>query len=215
MFKVFNKKVGNEMLEVNQITSIKDIDFNTLKHSYHAYLENELYQVDSNGVDMNTAYFQSVYNKAIAIFDEIFDLKDHIKMIHSISTNLVMPRRTRFSKKFLSKKVVSSYKYEQIIGYNDIFEIANVFTYQCKKGDIKYQKLIKAICNQDFPSLIPNMNQGETYSSIYFINVDKGILFHLYDDRGFIVAFSHTDDFEAFKQNHDELEFQVYTEDEI
>lgn len=87
--------------------------------------------------------------------------------------------------------------------------------FQCKKGDIKYQKLIKAICNQDFPSLIPNMNQGETYSSIYFINVDKGILFHLYDDRGFIVVFSHTDDFEAFKQNHDELEFQVYTEDEI
>ncbi|MDT3995822.1 hypothetical protein RPO40_12280, partial [Mammaliicoccus fleurettii] len=125
------------------------------------------------------------------------------------------PRKSRFSEKFLTKQIASSYKYEQIIKTDDVFKISNVFTYQCKKKDIKYGKLIKAICNQDFPKLIPNINQQETFSSIYFINIDKGILFHLYDDRGFIIAFSDVNDFETFKQRHEELEIEKYTEYEI
>ncbi|WP_301420960.1 DUF3885 domain-containing protein [Mammaliicoccus lentus] len=203
------------MSEVNKINSIKDIDFNTLKNTYNVYLENELSQIEGNGIETNNSYFQNVYNKAIRVFDEIFDLKDQIKLIHSISTNNVTPRNSRFSKRFLSKQIASSYKYEQIIKTDDIFKISNVFTYQCKKKDIKYEKLIKAICNQDFPNLTPNINQQETFSSIYFINIDKEILFHLYDDRGFVIVFSDEKDFETFKQSHEELEIEKYTEYEI
>lgn len=203
------------MSDVNKINSIKDIDFNTLKNTYNVFLENELSQIEDNGIYTNKHYFQNVYHKAIGVFDEIFDSKDQMKLIHSISTNNIFPRKSRFSEKFLTKQIASSYKYEQIIKTDDVFKISNVFTYQCKTKDIKYGKLIKAICNQDFPKLIPNINQQETFSSIYFINIDKGILFHLYDDRGFIIAFSDVNDFETFKQRHEELEIEKYTEYEI
>ncbi|MFG0935137.1 hypothetical protein ACF91D_31250, partial [Staphylococcus sp. 231237_7MaSpsaltlick] len=103
-------------------------------------------------------------------------------------------------------------KYEQVIEDDDLFEVSNVFTYRCQKSEIKYRKLIKAICNQDFPNLTPNINQRETFSSIYFINLDKGILFYLYDDRGFIIVFNHEEDFEIFKHNHEELEIEKYTQ---
>ncbi|MBO3063744.1 DUF3885 domain-containing protein [Mammaliicoccus fleurettii] len=203
------------MSDVNKINSIKDIDFNTLKNTYNVFLENELSQIEDNGIYTNKHYFQNVYHKAIRVFDEIFDSKDQMKLIHSISTNNIFPRKSRFSEKFLTKQIASSYKYEQIIKTDDVFKISNVFTYQCKKKDIKYGELIKAICNQDFPKLTPNINQQETFSSIYFINIDKGILFHLYDDRGFIIVFSDVKDFETFKQRHEELEIEKYTEYEI
>lgn len=209
------KKVDLKMNKVAHINSIKDINFNNLKNTYNVYLENELSQIEEDGTNTNNVYFENVYRKAIGIFDEIFDSKDHIKLIHSISTNYLTPRKSRFSEKFLSKQIASSYKYDQIIRDDDIFKIVNVFEYQCTKNDIKYRKLIKAICNQDFPNLAPNINQKETFSSIYFINVDKGILFYLYDDRGFIITFNSAEDFGIFKKKHINFEIEKYTEYEV
>lgn len=103
------------------------------------------------------------------MFDQIFDSEDRIKLFHVISTNSPVLRNSRFSEKFLSKQAASTCKYEQSIKCDDFFKKSNVFIYHCKKNDVRYQKLIKALCNQDFPNLTPNINQNETFSSIYFI----------------------------------------------
>ncbi|MGR6109197.1 hypothetical protein ACU4EV_14595, partial [Staphylococcus aureus] len=71
------------MSDVNKINSIKDIDFNTLKNTYNVFLENELSQIEDNGIYTNKHYFQNVYHKAIGVFDEIFDSKDQMKLIYS------------------------------------------------------------------------------------------------------------------------------------
>lgn len=52
------------------------------------------------------------------------------------------------------------------------------FTLQCKLSDMKYIPLLKAICNQDLgiqPSIIHR---------IYFLNIERKTIFHIYDDRG-------------------------------
>lgn len=203
------------MSKVDNVKSIKDINFNTLNNTYNVYLESDLYQIEDNGKDLNLPYFLRVYKKAIEVFDDIFKPKEQIKLLHSISNNNKSYRRTRFSKKYLSKQVSLGFQYEQINTSSDLIEVNNVYTYICQKRDIRYKKLIKSICNQDFPSLTPNINQGATFSSIYFINISKGILFYLYDDRGFVIAFDNIEDFEKFKKKHKELEIEKYNETEI
>jgi hypothetical protein len=64
-------------------------------------------------------------------------------------------------------------------------DITHQFVLQCKNNDIKYAQLLKAICYEDFPhpSTILKNNQQSGYN-IYFVNMTRKIIFHLYDDRG-------------------------------
>jgi hypothetical protein len=52
------------------------------------------------------------------------------------------------------------------------------FTLKCKTNDFKYVSLLKAVCNQDL-GIGPSM-----FNRVYFINIHKETIFHVYDDRG-------------------------------
>ena len=52
------------------------------------------------------------------------------------------------------------------------------FTLKCKTSDIKYTSLLKAVCNQDLGF------QPSIYHRIYFLNIKRETIFHVYDDRG-------------------------------
>lgn len=52
------------------------------------------------------------------------------------------------------------------------------FTLKCKTSDFKYVSLLKAICNQDL-GLKPSISHR-----VYFININRKTIFHVYDDRG-------------------------------
>ncbi|PLS01807.1 DUF3885 domain-containing protein [Neobacillus cucumis] len=52
------------------------------------------------------------------------------------------------------------------------------FSLNCKTSDFKYIPLLKAICNQDL-GLKPSF-----FHRVYFININKKTIFHVYDDRG-------------------------------
>lgn len=52
------------------------------------------------------------------------------------------------------------------------------FFLRCKAGDVRYISMLRAICNQDM-GIKPSISQD-----IYFINIKKRTIFHLYDDRG-------------------------------
>ncbi|UXR77804.1 MULTISPECIES: hypothetical protein [unclassified Staphylococcus] len=75
------------MPDINNIDSIKDINFNSLENTYNVYLENELSPIEDNGIDTNNAYFQNVYDKVIEVFDHIFGPEDRIKLFHVIATH--------------------------------------------------------------------------------------------------------------------------------
>ncbi|MGC6588433.1 DUF3885 domain-containing protein [Paenibacillus sp. Dod16] len=48
----------------------------------------------------------------------------------------------------------------------------------CKASDVDYLNLLKAICNQDV-GIKPSIHHD-----VFFININKGVIFHIYDDRG-------------------------------
>jgi hypothetical protein len=52
------------------------------------------------------------------------------------------------------------------------------FTLNCKTAEIKYKPLLKALCNLDL-GIRPRMEHR-----VYFININKKTIFHVYDDRG-------------------------------
>ncbi|MOA57505.1 hypothetical protein D3C78_1816990 [compost metagenome] len=48
----------------------------------------------------------------------------------------------------------------------------------CKVRDVDYQNLLKAICNQDV-GIKPSI-----YHDVFFLNLDRGVIYHIYADRG-------------------------------
>ena len=49
---------------------------------------------------------------------------------------------------------------------------------KCNVSDVKYIQLIKAICNHDMDI------KPKIHHDVFFINIPKGTIFHVYDDRG-------------------------------
>ena len=72
------------------------------------------------------------------------------------------------------------------------------FSLECRKRDISYRLLMKAICNQDFPSLKPRLSNPyyRNDPDVFFINVTKNVILYIYDDRGAKVIAS---DFETIR----------------
>lgn len=56
--------------------------------------------------------------------------------------------------------------------------ITHRFMLRCKTSDIRYVPLLKAICNQDM-GIRPSI-----FHDIFFININRETIFHVYDDRG-------------------------------
>ncbi|MNN31469.1 hypothetical protein D3C81_1451580 [compost metagenome] len=56
----------------------------------------------------------------------------------------------------------------------------NTYSYwvKCKTNEINYSQLLKSICNHDV-GIKPMI-----YHRVYFINMSRGTIFHIYDDRG-------------------------------
>ncbi|WP_234969360.1 DUF3885 domain-containing protein [Bacillus massilinigeriensis] len=52
------------------------------------------------------------------------------------------------------------------------------FSLKCKTSDFRYVPLLKAICNQDL-GIRPRFSHR-----VYFININRKTIFHVYDDRG-------------------------------
>ena len=63
--------------------------------------------------------------------------------------------------------------------------VTHRFVLPCNKNEFKYLHLLKAISYEDFvhPSTILKSNPESGYD-IYFINLTKKVIYHLYDDRG-------------------------------
>ena len=77
--------------------------------------------------------------------------------------------------------------------YEDM--VTHRFVLSCKKSDIRYHQLLSAISYEDFPhpTRILKRNYSSSYD-IYFVNVTKKMIYHLYDDRGCDVIASNKED---------------------
>lgn len=134
----------------------------------------------------NSSYIQECYRRAITLFESIHSPTDSIFVIVDVNDyhkGKHINRKLKNFPPYVERSLLYKLSY-QLMPY--IFPEddeegkyrTHRFTLKCKTSDLKYIPLLKAICNQDL-GVKPSF-----FNKVYFININKNTIFHVYDDRG-------------------------------
>ncbi|MGX0848149.1 DUF3885 domain-containing protein [Staphylococcus auricularis] len=198
--------------DINDL-NIKKLNFRVVKNAIHLNLNEGKYQFLEDGKTINNDYFLTVYKNAINIFEDLFSPSDSINFVHVVYIYNNPYKKTNVIKKFTSLTIDKLSYFKEYTKANDDNILCEEFSYNCSIKDIKDKKLLKAISNQDFKGLIPNINQDYNYSEIYIISNNKNLIYHLYDDRGLWLAFNNTKDFVRYSKKYNDLILDLNNED--
>jgi len=140
---------------------------------------------DSDDAYENIPYIQGVYQRAIALFNSLHSINDEIYLVVDVNdhTNGIKSKPKIFNRYIKNKSLLYRLK-QKTIPYvfpeddEEGIYTTNRFTLKCKKSDLNYITLLKAICNQDM-GIKPSV-----FHRVYFINSNRKTIFHVYDDRG-------------------------------
>jgi len=162
----------------------------------HFDLAKDLYQLKKHTGELNPVYFHTVYEQVSTLFHELFSDEDTILFVTNIYQYKDYVRRSSKKMKvyqhYIKNKATLFNLKQEVLPYmfddEEDFEekCTSQFSLECQKQDIRYQLLLKAICNQDFHSLQPRLHNpyGLYEPDVFFINVTKDVIFYIYDDRG-------------------------------
>lgn len=134
----------------------------------------------------NNPYILGCYKRAITLFEALHSPKDDIYVVMDVN-DFERGKNIKLKLKNFPPYVEKSLLYRlkhQIKPYifpeddEECLYKTHRFTLKCKTADFKYIPLLKAICNQDL-GLRPSI-----FHRVYFININKKTIFHVYDDRG-------------------------------
>jgi hypothetical protein len=151
--------------------------------------------LDRKNVKFNENYFIEAASRATAIFNEIFDDENEIAIIYKIFSD---GRR----------KIRKNSTFFRLLGHPDTFRIEysrqrspqdtvdwgarsyhwKIATVITKYGQIKHADFINYAINSDF-----RIRTRRFQEPCVFINLSKGIIVDLYDDRGMDVIAKQTD----------------------
>ena len=135
-------------------------------------------------------YFQEVTKRASTIFQTAFDNSDKVFLV--LMDYKYKRSKIRFSN-FIFKQVnnlekseVCFSKEKQLYEPGDKFDIRNVAIIKLTADRISYKNILTAIGHSDFPPRQPRLDNNWFFTNkeVYFINIDKKLIFHMYDDRG-------------------------------
>lgn len=153
------------------------------------------FQISNPAIPYDSPIFiEEAHRRALTLFDEIIEPEDVILFVTKVLTQKNNPflqkRPLNIYRKYIKHKSdLYKLRLEKLTdigeGFGEEDSLVYRFVYAGKKGDILYPQLLKALCYQDFdhPSTILK-NQQESGYDVYFINLTKKFIYHLYDDRG-------------------------------
>ena len=133
---------------------------------------------------LNEEYFSVALHRATEIFNKAFSPDDEIEIIHQrFSDGRQKLKKNNFISRHIFPKAIYETASEKL---QNIYEIEykqhhwHRLTYSnLRTIDIDCNAILQASINLDFSC------RGETYiGECYFINKSKGIILHIYDDRG-------------------------------
>lgn len=142
---------------------------------------------DYNNIYENCPYLEGVYNRAITLFQSLHSKTDDIYIVVDVNDYAdgeTFKHKLNIFSKYVKEKSDLFKLQKNTIPYvfpeddEDGLYKTHRFTLKCKVSDLKYIPMLKAICNQDM-GIKPSI-----FHRVYFINVNKNTIFHIYDDRG-------------------------------
>ncbi|MDA1805980.1 DUF3885 domain-containing protein [Bacillus cereus group sp. BY32LC] len=142
---------------------------------------------DYNNIYENCPYLEGVYNRAITLFQFLHFKTDDMYIVVDVNDYAdgeTFKHKLNIFSKYVKEKSDLFKLQKNTIPYvfpeddEDGLYKTHRFTLKCKVSDLKYIPMLKAICNQDM-GIKPSI-----FHRVYFINVNKNTIFHIYDDRG-------------------------------
>ncbi len=142
---------------------------------------------DCTNIYENCPYLEGVYNRAITLFQSLHSKTDDIYIVvdvNDFADGETFKHKLNIFSKYVKEKSDLFKLQKNTIPYifpeddEDGVYKTHRYTLKCKVSDLKYIPMLKAICNQDM-GIKPCI-----FHRVYFINVNKNTIFHVYDDRG-------------------------------
>ena len=129
------------------------------------------------------------------IFNEVFNDRDEMLLITDIhcerNDTFLQNRPTKVYQKYIKEKSLRYTLQHKMLPSvfledgEDEDMVTHRFVLPCQKRDIRYQPLLTAISYEDFPHpsrILKGFPRNGI--DIYFINITRKMIYHLYDDRG-------------------------------
>lgn len=142
---------------------------------------------DCTNIYENCPYLEGVYNRAITLFQSLYSKTDDMYIVVDVNDYAdgeTFKHKLNIFSKYVKEKSDLFKLQKNTIPYvfpeddEDGLYKTHRYTLKCKVSNLKYIPMIKAICNQDM-GIKPRI-----FHMVYFININKNTIFHIYDDRG-------------------------------
>ncbi|WP_100331099.1 DUF3885 domain-containing protein [Bacillus xiapuensis] len=158
---------------------------------------------------------QQIKERTSGIFNKVFHEGEEMLLItdvHCERHDKFMQRRpTKVYQKYVKDKALRQKLQHKILpnvfledengeDYEDM--VTHRFILPCKKNDIRFTQLLTAISYEDFPhpsQILKGFSRPAV--DIYFVNVTKKMIYHLYDDRGCDVIASNKEDLRSLYED--------------
>ncbi len=142
------------------------------------------------GATNTDEYFKEVTRRSSTIFESAFDSSDKLFLVYM--DYKYKRRKVRFSNftfnqiADLEREEISFSRETRLYEADDKFDVRNVAIIKLTVNRINYKNILSAIGHMDFPPRQPRLDKNGflTNKEIYFLNIDKRLIFHMYDDRG-------------------------------
>lgn len=155
-------------------------------------------------------YFKEVMRRALTIFQTAFDNSDNVFLIlmdYKYKRQKIKFKNFTFKQIVnLSKSEITYTKEKRLYEPNDKFDVRNVALIKLTVDRIKFRNILCAIGNSDFPPRQPRLDNNGVFSNkeVYFINIDKKLIFQMYDDRGLDIISADKETLRPIYKKHNE-----------
>lgn len=151
---------------------------------------------------------QQIKERSTGIFNKVFYDTDEMLLVTDIhcdkNDTFLQKRPTKVYQKHIKNKALIRKLQHRVLpnvflededgeDYEEI--VTHRFALSCKKNDVRYNQLLTAISFEDFPhpaQILKGFPRNGI--DIYFVNVTRKMIYHLYDDRGCDVIASNKED---------------------
>ncbi len=188
-----------------------------LFYSWSASIRFELGVNESSvSIHENPLYLPNVYRRAIDLFEAIHAPDDVLYVVVDVPNYQPEPRTPQklniFAKYVKEQSILYQLQHETYIEKDgdDTYRIQR-FSLRCRRSDIRYAALLKAICNQDMGK------RPSVHYPVYFLNETKRTIYHAYDDRGCDVVGTQTETIRWVYEKFNEwiLDYDRYAIDSV
>jgi hypothetical protein len=132
-------------------------------------------------------YFRHVIGRATALFEAAFAPDDRVLLL--VRDYKYRRRKIRFGN-FVHRQIRGLVKgeltYTKTSGFYDPSRVWNQEFIRLPVHRLAHQQILTAIAHADFPPRAPRFSGRGLWQApeLYFLNLDRALIFHMYDDRG-------------------------------